>query len=275
MLPIKIIWIILDLVNKIIEDIYVLSLIKLIKYMKKIIFLSLIIIISSCSNNIDKNIIEKNLQEDWWLNWIEFSENKIEKWVKLTEEEIKKSEEIEKKINNEVKKNQNNNIEELSYKEIINYWKIENLKITKKFLENDIYINEENNKKDLFIDFWFSNDVVKLKKILRLVFKIAIEWKIESFTLHCNDINFDSDDLKILKNLKVDLLSLDENCWFKKTEFNWIWYDKKKFLNFFKSTIYIKEIHIWHIVEDYYKKTWNNIEFSSRNWDYSNWEIIK
>jgi hypothetical protein len=62
--------------------------------------------------------------------------------------------------------------------------------------------------------------------------------------LHCDDLNFNNEEINILKNLKINLLSLDSNCGFKKEKFVKTWYDEKKIINFLKQTIEISEIHI-------------------------------
>ena len=227
--------------------------------MKKIIFLIILFTLYSCSNDLDlKNNNEKIIQEN-------FNTKNIFKLEEITEGDIEEAKNIENEFNdllkeNDKKENNEKEIENLKYKEIVDYWKIENSKITKEFLENDIYFNKYMNKNNLFINLWFDNDILKLKKILKLVLDISKEWKIESFTLHCNNINFDDNDLKILKEINIDLLSLDSNCWFKKKEFNKNWYNQDDLIKFFKDAKYIKEIHIWYIEEDYFRKKSNIIE---------------
>lgn len=162
--------------------------------------------------------------------------------------------------------------ESINNKEITNYWNLTLDQINKELLEKDIYFNNSYQKNNLFIDLWFDKDVNKLIKILILVKDISIDWKIGLLTLHCNDINFNSDILNILKWLNIQMLSLDDQCWFKKNEFSWTWYDKTQVVNFLRETDYINEIEIWHVTMDYFKKDNLGIKFLS--WNKNDWEYI-
>jgi hypothetical protein len=83
-----------------------------------------------------------------------------------------------------------------------------------------------------------------MDEIINLIKNISEKQKINSFILHCNDLNFNKSELEKFKNIKIDLFSLDSNCGFKKEKFNKNWYNEEKVVNFLKKSKYIKEIHI-------------------------------
>jgi hypothetical protein len=94
----------------------------------------------------------------------------------------------------------------------------------------------------------------KLEKILNMINKLSLEWKLNHFELHCKDINFNKNELNILRDLNIKSLSLEDMCWFKKEKFSWTWYDKEKVIKFLKDTKNIKELYIWYMDMDLFKK---------------------
>ena len=233
--------------------------------MKKIIILiSTLFLLFSCveNNKIEKNNNKKTVEEN---SYNLDNEDKVFGW---------KFEKVEKEDLNTIKNDELNlkNIKEepeLEYKEIKDYNKINIFKINEKFiLENSLY------EKEIFIDLGFSNDRKKMNKIINLVKDISEKNEIKSFILHCNDLNFNNQEIKTLKKLNVNLLSLDSNCGFKKEEFKKTWYNEQKVIKFLKETKKISEIHIWHIDEDYFRKVNWIIEKSDRILNNTKWEKI-
>jgi len=205
--------------------------------MKKIIIVSLFIfILYSCKNdNIQK--IENNN----FLTWTQISNNKL----KINKEEIEKElNGMEIQMEKEIK----NNFEVIKSKEIIDYSNIDIKNITENLLINSI------DNKYILVDLKYNKSHKKLEKILNMINKLSLEWKLNHFELHCKDINFNKNELNILRDLNIKSLSLEDMCWFKKEKFSWTWYDKEKVIKFLKDTKNIKELYIWYMDMDLFKK---------------------
>ena len=185
--------------------------------MKKIITLIFtVLILFSCTNN---KIENKNIKINDLLKWKELN---IEEKAKLNN----------MKIYNIIEKNE---------------WK--NHILDKKIKKDTVSIN-----KNIFIDLWNEKSHMKFQKKLKEIQKILLSWKIDTFELHCKNINFNKNELNILTKIKVNKFILEDTCGFRKKEFSKTWYNKEKVLDFFKKSKYIKEINIWAIDFDIYKK---------------------
>ncbi len=228
--------------------------------MKKIVILLILILsLYSCKNSDEKIIkntnwkLKNNLEEKQ-----EIENNNFLSWTEISNDEVKiKKEEIGKefkKIENEA-----NNIEKTEIKTIIDYSQIKTENITEKFLDNNIQ------DKYLLVDLEYEKSHNKLNKILKLVNNLSKKWKINHFELHCKNLNFNKDELNILKNLNLKIFSLEDMCGFKKENFSQTWYNKEKVINFLKNSKNIKELYIWYIGMDLFKKENWEIKFYSWN----------
>lgn len=195
--------------------------------MKKIITLTFtILLLFSCNNN---SIENSNIKIDGLLKWKELN---VEEKAKLNN--IKINNIIEKKV-------KQNHIWDKKIKK-------DTVSINKKI---DLWKKINNN---IFIDLWYEKSHIKFQKKLKEIQKILLSWKIDTFELHCKNINFNKNELDILTKIKVNKFILEDTCWFRKKEFSKTWYDKNKLLKFFKKSKYIKELYIWAIDYDFYKK---------------------
>ena len=212
---------------------------------KLIITIILSLITSSCYNknikNDDINQIKIIKEDNVFLTWSNVSKKELQ------DNKIKK-EKLEKEFKKVEGKANNNNIEELEYKEIIDYSNIDIKNITENLLINSI------DNKYILVDLKYNKSHKKLEKILNMINKLSLEWKLNHFELHCKDINFNKNELNILRDLNIKSLSLEDMCWFKKEKFSWTWYDKEKVIKFLKDTKNIKELYIWYMDMDLFKK---------------------
>ena len=226
--------------------------------MKKIIIVTLLLfVVSSCysknTKNEDKNQIKTIKEENLFLTWSniskkEFQSNKIKK------------DNIKKELENIWE------IKELKYKENTDFSKINIWEINKVNLEKEIYYDEYYKLKTFFLDFWYQKDHKKLERFLSIISDFSKAWKIKVFELHCNDIdNFNKKELDYLKNMDLDIFVLQDTCGFRKKEFSWVWYNKDKVIDFLKESNNIKELRIWTIDMDIYKKENWEIKFYSWN----------
>jgi hypothetical protein len=143
-----------------------------------------------------------------------------------------------------------------------NFWDICINKINKIFIKNNLESNQWNWTYNLLLDFWLEKDLEKLKKVL-IILNNDFKWlKFKELRLSCT-FNFDKNTLDLLKTLNIERLFIDtEECWF----YNWNnTYNKELLKNFFKAADNIKEIEIWYISTDLFKK--ENWEIKFYSWD--------
>ena len=198
--------------------------------MKKIIILLLLI-----SLMLNWFLISKNIELDWNLLDNSFKNEKLEEEINLLKKE-------------------NENILNKTYctcKKWFNFWDICINKLDKEFIKNNLESNQWNWTYNLFLDFWLNDDLKKFKKILNILDKDYKKLKIQELRLSCV-FNFDKEILSLLKKININKLFIDtEECWF----YNWKnAYNKDLVLKFFKEAENIKELEIWYIITDKYKK---------------------
>ncbi len=213
-----------------------------------VIFLSLLL--SSCSNNewlkqlsiIDK----KNIKEDKFIKTNDFLT-----WTEVYKKDLKiKKEKLKQELNNIEKEqiNEEENQKKINNVNVIDYSRVNIRNITRDKLLNKI------EDKYIFIDLKYEKSHKKLEKILNIIDILSKEWKIDSFELHCKNLNFNSNELNILSNLNIKTFLLEDMCWFKKDNFSWTWYNKQKVIDFLKKSKNIEELYVWYISMDLYKK---------------------
>ena len=227
--------------------------------MKKIILITfLVLLLTSCNNiKIDQkqsDVIEQNIEESKKMK-----SNDFLTWVEIPEEELKiRKEKVENKLKNMENSLNTEEVEELSYPEIIDYSKLNIEKINQNFIEKTII------EESLLIDLDFDSSNKKLEKILNIAKNLADLWKINIFELHCKEIKrFNEKELNTLKNMKLKTLILEDICWFSKEKFSWTWYDKQKVIDFLKQAKNIEELEIWRVNMDLFKKENWEIKFYS------------